>query len=167
MAASGRPQRGASAVEFAIVLPVIALLLFGIIDFGIVINNQNVVRSAAREGARLGAVSTFTGGPACTIVGSVPSSETRGLMCLVKHRNHPIGEAARVKVLVPAPYKAGEALTICVQTKMSSITGFTSPFFDGKEVTAKATMRIERVSTGDFASGEETAPEGGDWAWCT
>lgn len=141
-------------------------MLFGIIDFGVVINNQNVVRAAAREGARLGAVATFTGGPACTITGTVASAETRGLMCLVKHRNHPIGDAARVKVIVPSPYRAGAGLIVCVQTKMSSLTGFTSPFFDGKEVTAMTTMRIERVSTGDFASGAETPVQGGDWAWC-
>lgn len=161
-----RDQRGASAVEFAIVLPVIALLLFGIIDFGVVLNNQNTVRAAAREGARLGAVATFTGAPACTIVGTVTSTQTQGLMCLIKDRNQPIGPSARVRVIVPSPYRAGDPLTVCVQTKMSSLTGFTSPFFADKTVTAKTTMRVERVSTGDFATGQETPPEGGDWAWC-
>ncbi|HEX9696585.1 MAG TPA: TadE family protein [Actinomycetota bacterium] len=161
-----RDQRGASAVEFAIVLPVVALLLFGIIDFGIVLNNQNSVRSAAREGARLASVATFTGASECTIVGSVSSSETRGLMCLVKERNHPIGDAARVKVILPSPYRSGEGLTVCVQTKMSSITGFTAPFFTDKTVTAKTTMRVERVSSGTFASGAEDPPQGGSWSWC-
>ncbi|HVL89471.1 MAG TPA: TadE family protein [Actinomycetota bacterium] len=164
---AARGQRGASAVEFAIVLPVIALMLFGIIDFGVVLNNQNTVRAAAREGARLGAVAQFTGGAGCTIVGTVSSTETRGLMCLIKERNHPIGEAARVRVIVPSPYRAGEPLVVCVQTKMSSLTGFTSPFFESKTVTAKTTMRVERTSSGDFASGQETAPPGGSWTWCT
>jgi Flp pilus assembly protein TadG len=36
----------------ALVLPVLLLLLFGIIDFGFVLNAQQTVTSAAREGAR-------------------------------------------------------------------------------------------------------------------
>ncbi len=53
---SRRLQRGAAALEFAIVLPVLVLLLLGIIDFGIVMGAQTQVANAAREGARAGAL---------------------------------------------------------------------------------------------------------------
>ena len=43
---------GAAAVELALVLPLLLLLLFGIVDFGLMLNSQIVVTSAAREGAR-------------------------------------------------------------------------------------------------------------------
>jgi Flp pilus assembly protein TadG len=47
-----RDDRGAAAVEMALVLPFLLLLLFGIIDFGLMLNAQQTVTAAAREGAR-------------------------------------------------------------------------------------------------------------------
>lgn len=52
-----RGDRGVSAVEFALVLPLLVLILFGIIDFGYFLGQSNEVRHAAREGARIAAVS--------------------------------------------------------------------------------------------------------------
>ncbi len=43
-------------VEFALLLPVLLLILMGIIQFGIIFNGQVTVTSAAREGARLAVV---------------------------------------------------------------------------------------------------------------
>lgn len=50
-------ERGAAAVEFALVVPVLLLLLFGIIEFGRVYNTQIELTGAAREGARVMAIS--------------------------------------------------------------------------------------------------------------
>lgn len=44
-------------VEFAIVLPLLLMLVFGIIDFGLLINDKTVLANAAREGARNGSIS--------------------------------------------------------------------------------------------------------------
>ncbi|GAA1889756.1 hypothetical protein GCM10009715_39470 [Paeniglutamicibacter psychrophenolicus] len=49
-------QRGASAVEFAIVLPLLLTLLLGIIEFGFLFNQQISLTQAAREGARAYAI---------------------------------------------------------------------------------------------------------------
>lgn len=49
-------ERGASLVEFAIVLPLLLLLLFGIIEFGWLFAMNLDVKHGAREGARLAAV---------------------------------------------------------------------------------------------------------------
>jgi Flp pilus assembly protein TadG len=46
-------DRGAAAVEFALLLPLLLLIVFGIIDFGRAINAQVTLTQAAREGARL------------------------------------------------------------------------------------------------------------------
>jgi Flp pilus assembly protein TadG len=44
-------------VEFALILPTLAILLFGIIQFGIAFNNYLTVTDAVRAGARVAAVS--------------------------------------------------------------------------------------------------------------
>lgn len=49
-------DRGAAAVEFALLLPLLLLLVFGIIDFGRALNAQITLTQAAREGARLAAL---------------------------------------------------------------------------------------------------------------
>lgn len=49
-------DRGAAAVEFALCLPILLLLVFGIIDFGRMLNAQLTLTEAAREGARLAAL---------------------------------------------------------------------------------------------------------------
>lgn len=54
-------DRGAAAVEFALVFPILVVILFGIVEFGSVYNAQLQLTSAAREGARTMAV---TGDPA-------------------------------------------------------------------------------------------------------
>jgi Flp pilus assembly protein TadG len=49
-------ERGQNLVEFALMSPLLFLLVFGIIDFGIGLHSWITVTNAAREGARLAAV---------------------------------------------------------------------------------------------------------------
>jgi Flp pilus assembly pilin Flp len=49
---SGRGQDGAAAVEFALLLPLLVLLLFGFIQFGLAFNTRIQATNAAREAAR-------------------------------------------------------------------------------------------------------------------
>jgi Flp pilus assembly protein TadG len=51
-----RDERGAVAVEFALISTMLFMLLFGIIEFGQVYSQYEVFVNAAREGARVGAV---------------------------------------------------------------------------------------------------------------
>jgi Flp pilus assembly protein TadG len=51
-------QKGTSAVEFALVLPILIIITFGIIEFGMLIYNQQVLTNASREGARAGIVAS-------------------------------------------------------------------------------------------------------------
>jgi Flp pilus assembly protein TadG len=55
-----KQERGASAVEFAIVGSLLLLILFGTIQFGITYNRYQGLQSAAREGARLGSLQAST-----------------------------------------------------------------------------------------------------------
>ncbi len=49
-------ERGAAAVEFALIASVLFLFVFGIIEFGRIFSELEVMTSAAREGARTAAV---------------------------------------------------------------------------------------------------------------
>ena len=51
-------DEGVAAVEFALILPVLALLLFGVLEFGRVWSQYQVFQGAAREGARCAAVAS-------------------------------------------------------------------------------------------------------------
>jgi Flp pilus assembly protein TadG len=82
----GANERGAEAVEFALVVPVLVLLVFGVVDFGWMINHDTMVNNASREGARLGALDPVTADITATVLqdsGTLdPSKITVGITCL-------------------------------------------------------------------------------------
>ena len=49
-------QKGAAAVEFAIIAPLLLVILFGIIEFSILMYDKAMLTNASREGARAGIV---------------------------------------------------------------------------------------------------------------
>ncbi len=55
-------QKGASAIEFAIVLPVLVLLLVGTMEFSVLLYDKAVITNASREGARAGIVFSHPNG---------------------------------------------------------------------------------------------------------
>src|SRR6266850_2002535 len=57
-----RGRRGQALVEFALVLPILLLIIFGIIDAGRLIFTMNTVGNAARTGARVAIVNQSTSG---------------------------------------------------------------------------------------------------------
>src|SRR5262245_39547986 len=48
-----RAERGAELIEFALVFPLLLAMVLGIIDFGFLFRNYEVLTNAAREGARI------------------------------------------------------------------------------------------------------------------
>jgi Flp pilus assembly protein TadG len=53
-------ERGAAAVEFALILPLLIVLVFGIVQFSIAYNRVQGLHAAAREGARLASLPQTT-----------------------------------------------------------------------------------------------------------
>jgi len=54
-------QRGAAAIEFAIILPLLVLLIFGMIEFSVLFYDKAMITNASREGARAGIVFSTLG----------------------------------------------------------------------------------------------------------
>jgi len=65
------PEQGAAAVEFALILPLLSVLLFGIIEFGILFYNKAMITNASREGARAGIVYDFPTRPSDADIASI------------------------------------------------------------------------------------------------
>jgi Flp pilus assembly protein TadG len=53
-----REQKGAAMVEFALAMPIVFILLFGIVEFGLAFWRKQLLTAGVREGARYGVVST-------------------------------------------------------------------------------------------------------------
>ena len=51
-----KDRRGTTAIEFALILPLLIMLLFGTIELGLYLFNKQVITNAGREGARAGIV---------------------------------------------------------------------------------------------------------------
>lgn len=94
-------DRGAAAVEFALMLPLLLLIVFGLIDFGRALNAQITITQAAREGARLDALgqsnSAVVSRTQTAATGlSLPASDvTESLVCV-----QDAGATADAKVVV-------------------------------------------------------------------
>lgn len=53
-------ERGAIAAEFALILPILLMLVFGMVQLGLTYQRQEAVHAAAREGARVASLPTTT-----------------------------------------------------------------------------------------------------------
>ena len=167
------PERGATLVEFALIAPVLFLILFGIIEFGVVLNDFNSLRQGTRDAARQGVVGDV-GTTTCADLQGVSgagatSVPTLRLLCQAKTA---IGITDRSKVRVKLLFGTGgyadrQPMVLCAQYAPKSITGMFSPFIDNRRVKSKVQMRIEKVISPGLAEAQESAPAGGDWSWCT
>jgi Flp pilus assembly protein TadG len=71
LTASRRDQRGQAAVELALALPLVALLLLAVVQVGLVVRDQVLATHAAREAARAAAVGSPADAPrAAALAGS-------------------------------------------------------------------------------------------------
>jgi len=71
-----RSQKGQSLTEFALALPILVLLLFAVIQFGITFNNYVTLTDATRAGARKAAVGRQLTTPQSAVIQAVRNSAT-------------------------------------------------------------------------------------------
>ncbi|HBS61048.1 MAG TPA: pilus assembly protein TadE [Firmicutes bacterium] len=127
-----RSHGGQSAVEFALILPILMLVLLGITDFGRILNQQQLVTEAARAAVRTVVVSG-NWKDADTVVKNIDSSYT-------------------VTVSPKTWTTSNATITVTVSTKVTAISPMTGAFFKSRyisnsvKVTGESSMPAERLS---------------------
>jgi hypothetical protein len=165
-----RPQlhseRGASAVELAMVLPILIVVLAGIMDFGLIFSDLMALRQGIGAGVRQGVVAQAGTASTCILTGADSASlETRRLMCLTKGRIGLDEADSRMMLSFPGSKEKGGSMILCAQHPLDSATSIFESLLSG-ELKAKVEMRIEQDLTA-YDSIAETALPGGDWSWCS
>lgn len=180
-------ERGASLVEFALIAPILFAVVFGIIDYGMLLSDTIGLRQGVREAARQATVAEFGSTTSCgASLSGTPTTEMRKLVCLTKARSDVSNDAVRVAIRFdPATsglaaanaYPAGtgsapagpvgNGLLVCSIAPQRSITGFYSPLMSGRYVRSKVVMRIEKSAGTAQTQTNETDPSGENWSWCT
>lgn len=114
-------QRGAAAVEFALILPLLLLILLGIIEFGRAYNVQISLTHAARETARTMAIDNVWNDAVSRGQTAAPSVDLAA------------GEFAAA----PTACTPGQQISVTVTHELATLTGITG----GLTLTGKAAMR--------------------------
>ncbi|MEE6274588.1 TadE/TadG family type IV pilus assembly protein [Georgenia wangjunii] len=117
-------ERGAAAVEFALVVPLLLLLVLGIAELGRAYNIQTTLSAAARDGVR---VMALQNDPAAAQAVAAASASTLDPTAL------------EVAVSPTACAATGATATVTVTYPMEFITGFLG--LDDLTLTGKGTMR--------------------------
>lgn len=110
-------ERGAAAVEFAILLPLLLMLVLGIIEFSRAYNIQVTLTNAAREGVRTMAISKDKA-TARTAVKKAASHLNPALL----------DSDIRFVDFSPNPCPPGEQMTVTINYNLSTISGVASAF---------------------------------------
>ena len=164
----GSRENGAAAVEFALVVPLLLLLVFGMIDYGLYFTNQLAVQQGVRDAARQAVVGPpFGSTPSCGMSWTVsPNADGRRLGCTVLERTHPFVGTSHVKIKIPpGGWEKGRALTVCEMVRTEGLTGFV-PMPNGGVVATRVEISIERDLAAPPSGGEQAPPAGATWSWC-
>lgn len=134
-----RRDRGASLVEFALVLPLLTLFLFGIIEFGIAYNKKQTVNSAAREGARTAAVPVNDADDVVSAATSAYQPENGDLTITITVNGSEVSGGDH-----PCEDEEGSTVVVLVETEHT----VTIPFFGTVQptLTGRGEFRCERTA---------------------
>ena len=83
-----KTRRGTTTVEFALVAPLLIFLLFGIIEFGIIVKDVVGLNQAAREGARVAAVGATPATLDNRVGSSAPGIPSEQIVKLYEYRSY-------------------------------------------------------------------------------
>lgn len=129
-------------MELALCLPVLAAMLFGIVDYGLWFNDSLSVRDGVREAARVAVVKNWAVDPGCSGSG-MPT-----VACVAKKSIHPLTGDAYVKAFAPTGWVKGRRVVVCAVMKTEGATGFFPLPRDGY-ITSATRMSIEAATPTD------------------
>lgn len=132
---TGRKERGQSLVEFALLIPIMLVLVIGTAEFGRAWMMRNILTGAAREGARVASVAID--GPS-----SVLSGRTAAIAVLSSAGISVPPATVTVDPSPPTPFNAVQVDV--TYTYSIAITGFIPGLPASFPLTGTATMRRER-----------------------
>lgn len=133
-----RPDdKGATLVEFAIIAPLLFMLLFGIFEFGFIFGQHLDVRHGAREGARL-AVVNFNPDD------QDGAAQTATLVEAICDRMD-MAEGAEITLSLEGDDE--DYVNVQVSAEANQVTGFFSPILDSVDLNSGVEMRIELEPT--------------------
>ncbi|MGZ4436322.1 MAG: TadE family protein [Nocardioidaceae bacterium] len=155
-------------LEFALVVPLLLMILFGVLTYGLWLNDMLSLRQGVREASRQGVVNSFGGTTSCgASYTTVPSADLQRLVCLTKADVASLTGRTYVKVLLPDGWVRGKQLVVCTQVKASRIAS-PVPLPNDDIIRAVSRMSIEVADPGQVETGgEEAPPAGGSWSWCS
>jgi Flp pilus assembly pilin Flp len=140
-------EEGATLVEFALILPIFAVLLFATIDFGMAFGGYLTMRNGVDAAARKASVNqvdpscaTATNPMICTIEKTVGSSFS-GIESGTLQVNFSFPDSGGIS---GNGESGGDRITVCAQATLHSTTGLTAPFIDNKTIFASSTVRLEQ-----------------------
>lgn len=131
-------EKGAAAVEFALILPLLLLMLFLIIEFSIALYDKAVITNASREGARMGIVMQPAPRP-----GAGAISATVNAYCATNLIS--FGPATPVTAVSATCVNPGDLLTVNVSYTYSFLVlpNFMGGLTSGITLTGTTVMRCE------------------------
>jgi len=140
-----RSETGAEFIEFALALPVLLLVILGIMDFGMMFQQYEVITNAAREGARVAVLPNYnpatdaparvqqyinasflSGGGTVTVLPPTTANVNIGGNCMT---------TVTVTVTYPHQY-----------VYLAGIASYFKQTFGTKTLTASSTMRTEAIA---------------------
>ncbi len=112
-----RSEKGAVAVEMALLLPVLIMLLFGIMEFGRALNTQATLTHAARESVRVMAIS-----------GNIPAAKNAALVSTPTLSPALTPDSILVGTCPASPTSPPSSVTVTINYQLNTLTGIAGPF---------------------------------------
>ena len=176
-----RSERGASAVEFALVAPMLFGLLFGIVDYGLYFADVVSVQQGLGDAARTATLAPSTasgplwGSGTCQLQldsALTGGDQLKGLACSVLQSVEPLAGQLYVRAELvdgtgnpTSTWAVGNRLRLCSVTEHPPVLPLV-PLPAGGRIETRVDMPVQAVPAQVQLASAQTPLPSGDWSWC-